>query len=132
MKAHIEYSELTWALLSSYHWLLELNTNHVGQASVSASFLIHLFLIIKRFTHNLSFYVSAPNSRIQRKSSQVVFQTIEKRNRFRFRSLTLWMQFKQFYENKKSLKVSKVEPIHSATWNTWKKKKGEDGLTVCS
>lgn len=124
MKAH-EYSELTWALLSSYHWLLELNTNHVEQASVSASFLIHLFLIIKRFTYNLSFYVSAPNSRIQRKSSQVVFQTIEKRNRFRFLSLTLWMQFKQFYDNQKSLKVSKVEPIHSATWNTWKKKKGK-------
>lgn len=100
MKAH-EYSELTWALLSSYHWLLELNTNHVEQASVSASFLIHLFLIIKRFTYNLSFYVSAPNSRIQRKLSQVIFQTIEKRNWFRFFSLILWMQFKQFYEKQK-------------------------------
>lgn len=40
---------------------------------------------------------------------------LKKRNRFRFLSFTLWMQFKQFYENKKSLKVSKVEPIHSAT-----------------
>lgn len=49
MRVH-KYSELTLALLSSYHWWLELHTNHVEQASVSASFLIHLSLTIKRFT----------------------------------------------------------------------------------
>lgn len=39
MKTH-EYSELTWALLPSFHWWLELDTYHVEQASASASFLI--------------------------------------------------------------------------------------------